>query len=145
MRKAAKQIAVTAVLLLALCIVFRLVFFNQFSVYAPLPEPSGAAVGSADIRPRVERPEVLRAGEAEIQPGYMRIPVYPESAGETDFYPAACVPCETDEDGTIVYTGKLDVYHVQIIDYPEGYSCDESFEMYTPETYGEWILRLRKD
>ena len=57
----------------------------------------------------------------------------------------ACVPCESDEDGTIVYTGKPDVYHVQIIDYPEGYSCDESFEMYTPETYGEWILRLRKD
>ncbi|MBQ6514175.1 MAG: TlpA family protein disulfide reductase [Clostridia bacterium] len=57
----------------------------------------------------------------------------------------ACVPCESDEDGTIVYTGTPDVYHVQIIDYPEGYSCDESFEMYTPETYGEWILRLRKD
>jgi hypothetical protein len=57
----------------------------------------------------------------------------------------ACVPCESDEDGTIVYTGKPDVYHVQIIDYPEGYSCDESFEMYTPETYGEWVLRLRKD
>ena len=58
---------------------------------------------------------------------------------------AACVPCESDEDGTIVYTGKPDVYHVQIIDYPEGYSCDESFEMYTQETYGEWILRLHKD
>ena len=57
----------------------------------------------------------------------------------------ACVPCESDENGTIVYTGKPDVYHVQIIDSPEGYSCDESFEMYTPKTYGEWILRLRKD
>ncbi len=57
----------------------------------------------------------------------------------------ACVPCESDEDGTIVYTGEPAVYHVQIIDYPEGYSCDESFEMYTPETYGEWVLRLRKD
>ena len=57
----------------------------------------------------------------------------------------ACVPCESDEDGTIVFTGKPDVYHVQIIDYPEGYTCDESFEMYTPKTYGEWVLRLRKD
>ena len=57
----------------------------------------------------------------------------------------ACVPCESDEDGTIVYTGKPGVYHVQIIDCPEGYSCDESFEMYTPETYGEWVLRLTKD
>jgi hypothetical protein len=57
----------------------------------------------------------------------------------------ACTPCEADEDGTIAYTGKPDVYHIQIIDYPEGYSCDESFEMYTPVTYGEWVLRLRKD
>ena len=57
----------------------------------------------------------------------------------------ACVPCESDEDGTIVYTGKPDAYHVQIIDYPEGYSCDESFEMYTPKAYGEWLLRLHKD
>ncbi len=57
----------------------------------------------------------------------------------------ACVPCESDEDGTIVYDGKPDVYHIQIVDYPEGYSCDESFEMYTPATYGEWAIRLRKD
>ena len=57
----------------------------------------------------------------------------------------ACVPCESDEDGMIVYDGKPDAYHIQVIDYPEGYSCDESFEMYTPETYSEWILRLHKD
>ena len=57
----------------------------------------------------------------------------------------ACVPCESDEEGTVVYTGEPAVYHVQIIDYPEGYSCDESFEMYTTETYGEWVLRLTKD
>ncbi len=57
----------------------------------------------------------------------------------------ACVPCESDENGTVVYTGEPAVYHVQIIDYPEGYSCDESFEMYTTETYGEWVLLLRKD
>lgn len=59
--------------------------------------------------------------------------------------PIPPAPCEADEDGTIAYTGKPDVYHIQIIDYPEGYSCDESFEMYTPETYGEWVLRLHKD
>ena len=57
----------------------------------------------------------------------------------------ACVPCESDEEGTVVYTGEPAVYHVQIIDYPEGYSCDESFEMYTTETYGEWVIRLTKD
>jgi peroxiredoxin len=57
----------------------------------------------------------------------------------------ACVPCESDESGTIVYNGTPYAYHVQVIDYPEGYSCDESFEMYTTETYGEWDIRLTKD
>jgi len=57
----------------------------------------------------------------------------------------ACTPCESDESGTIVYNGTPYAYHVQVIDYPEGYSCDESFEMYTPVTYGEWVLRLHKD
>ncbi len=57
----------------------------------------------------------------------------------------ACVSCESDEEGKVVYTGEPAVYHVQIIDYPEGYSCDESFEMYTTETYGEWVIRLTKD
>jgi hypothetical protein len=57
----------------------------------------------------------------------------------------ACTPCESDESGTIVYNGTPYAYHVQVIDYPEGYSCDESFEMYTTETYGEWIIRLHKD
>ena len=57
----------------------------------------------------------------------------------------ACVPCESDESGTIVYNGTPYAYHVQVIDYPEGYSCDESFEMYTTETYGEWVINLTKD
>ena len=57
----------------------------------------------------------------------------------------ACVPRETDETGTITYEGEPYKYHVQIIDIPEGYSYDESFEMYTTSEYGEWTLRIRKD
>ena len=58
----------------------------------------------------------------------------------------ACVPCESDETGTITYDGALNAYHVQIVDCPEGYTCDESFEMYTPkESYGEWTIRILKD
>jgi len=34
---------------------------------------------------------------------------------------------------------------VQIIEVPDGYSWDESYEMYTTREYGEWILRVRKD
>ena len=58
---------------------------------------------------------------------------------------AACVPKESDETGTVMFTGDKAVYHVQIVDAPEGYSWDESYEMYTTEEYGEWVLRVRKD
>lgn len=57
----------------------------------------------------------------------------------------ACVPNESDENGTVTFTGAPDVYHVQIIDAPEGYSWDESYDMYTTKEYGEWVLRVKKD
>lgn len=57
----------------------------------------------------------------------------------------ACVPKESDEDGTVSYTGAPDVYHVQVVDVPEGYSWDEDYEMYTTREYSEWVLRIRKD
>ena len=57
----------------------------------------------------------------------------------------SCVPKESDEDGLITFTGAPDVYHVQIIDVPDGYSWDEDYEMYTAREYGEWALRVRKD
>ena len=58
---------------------------------------------------------------------------------------AACVPKESDDNGLVTFTGAPDVYHVQIIDAPDGYSWDEDYEMYTAREYGEWVLRIRKD
>jgi len=57
----------------------------------------------------------------------------------------ACTPQETDETGTITYEDEPYKYHVQIIDVPEGYSYDESFDMYTTAEYGEWVIRVKKD
>lgn len=57
----------------------------------------------------------------------------------------SCIPRESDETGTVIFDGPKGVYHVQIVDVPEGYSWDESYEMYTTEKYGEWVLRVRKD
>ena len=57
----------------------------------------------------------------------------------------ACTPSESDENGTVTFTGAPDVYHVQIVDVPEGYSWDESYDMYTTKEYGEWVLRVKKD
>ena len=57
---------------------------------------------------------------------------------------SACVPQESDENGLITFTGAPDVYHIQVIDYPDGYSVDEQAEMTTTREYGEWILRVEK-
>lgn len=56
----------------------------------------------------------------------------------------ACVPVQSDENGTVTFTGAAEDYHVQVIDVPEGYSCDDGFEMRTGAAYGEWKLRIRK-
>ena len=58
---------------------------------------------------------------------------------------STCVPKESDESGTITFTGAPEIYHVQIIDAPDGYSWDENYEMYTTREYGEWVLRIRKN
>ena len=57
----------------------------------------------------------------------------------------ACVPMQADEEGTISFEGAPDVYHVQLLKAPEGYSFDPDFEMYMGSAYGEWALRIRKD
>ena len=57
----------------------------------------------------------------------------------------ACVMVRADENGTIVFDGAPDVYHVQMLKAPGGYSFDADFEMYTDSVYGEWALRIRKD
>ena len=82
MRKAAKQIALCAAVLVAFCVFCRFFFFSQFSIYFPLQDAPAGVQG--EMRARVERPEVLRAGEPDLRAGYARIPVYPQGRGETD-------------------------------------------------------------
>ena len=84
MRKAAKQIAACAIILLVLCVLCRFVFFNQFSVYIPLTDQTDENSVQAEIQPEVEHPEVLQTGEIEYRSGYARVRIYPESRGETD-------------------------------------------------------------
>ena len=57
----------------------------------------------------------------------------------------ACIPVPADENGTITFAGAPDVYHVQLLKVPAGYSFDAGFELYTTRTYGEWVLHVRKD
>ena len=58
---------------------------------------------------------------------------------------AFCVPKTSGKNGLITFIGAPDVYHVQIIDVPDGYSFDESFELYAGPEYGEWPLQVKKN
>ena len=84
MRKAAKQIAVCAGILILLCVVCRIAFFNRFSVYIPLPKGSAVHDGQPELRAEAENPEVVSTGEADFRSGYARIPIRPEGPGESD-------------------------------------------------------------
>ena len=58
---------------------------------------------------------------------------------------AACTMAQGGEDGVITFDGAPENYHVQILRVPEGYSFDQAFELYTGETYGEWVLHVAND
>ena len=58
---------------------------------------------------------------------------------------AACTMAQGGEDGVITFDGAPENYHVQILKVPEGYSFDQAFELYTGETFGEWVLHVAND
>lgn len=84
MRKAAKQIAACALILLVCCVFCRFVFFDQFSIYIPLTDSPDRNGKQTEMQPQVEHPEVLQAGRIEFRSGYARIPILPDTPGETD-------------------------------------------------------------
>ncbi|MBR2570860.1 MAG: redoxin domain-containing protein [Clostridia bacterium] len=49
-----------------------------------------------------------------------------------------CQPAVTNENGVICFTGPLDNYHLQVLQVPEGYTFDESFDAYVSEESG-WV------
>lgn len=57
----------------------------------------------------------------------------------------SCVMAESDENGTVIFTGAPENYHILVVDAPEGYSYNEDFAFYTGSAPGEWVLRIQKD
>ncbi len=55
-----------------------------------------------------------------------------------------CTLQQSGDDGTIVFDGPPDTYHVQLLKVPDGYGFDTDFDMYTGDHYGEWVVRIRK-
>ena len=56
-----------------------------------------------------------------------------------------CSMMQADEAGVITFAGEPDVYHVQLLRVPAGYSYDPGLEIYVGRDYGEWLLHIRKD
>ena len=73
MRKAVKQIAVCAALLLVFCLVCRFVFYRSYTAFIPLQPGTEENFRDTDIFPEIEKPEVLRTGEPRIRDGYMQV------------------------------------------------------------------------
>ena len=57
----------------------------------------------------------------------------------------ACAMVTSDENGLITFSGAPDVYHVQLLKLPEGWSFDPGFELTVGPDTGEWLVRVRKD
>lgn len=85
LRKAVKQIAVCAALLILFCVVSRFAISNTYTAYFPVPQPmeGGMTRSGGQMDVEVERPEILRREETDVRDGYVRVRVRPERAGNT--------------------------------------------------------------
>ena len=80
-KRAVKQVAVSALLLLVLCLVCRFVFYRTYSTYYPYnAQPSDSP---ADFQVISEDPEIATGAVTEIRDGALKIVVTPGQAGET--------------------------------------------------------------
>ena len=57
----------------------------------------------------------------------------------------ACTMVKSDENGTVTFEAAPDIYHIQLLKIPEGYSFRADTDMYIGREYGEWLLRVRRD
>ena len=60
-----------------------------------------------------------------------------------------CMMGQTDENGEVFYEVIEDIYHIQLLSVPEGYSFDREFEVYTedhsPEPGEVIAVTIQKD
>ena len=99
MKRAVRQMAVIAGVLLLLCVIYRLT--KQDTYYAVIPLPSGIT-RAEDLRIEAEGPGVLVNGAPLVQDGYIRIPVRPGQKGESFLK-------VTDRDGKEIARHEMEV------------------------------------
>ena len=80
MKKATIQIALLAVLLLAVCAGSRLVMRNTYVAQIPIHRDD---IRPEELRVSPETPGVIEHGAPRLEDGWLRIPIQPERPGET--------------------------------------------------------------
>lgn len=81
MKRAARQIATLALILLMICVVSRLAMRNTYTAYIPVP--NGAKDAAPQVRLIPGTPGVIAQGEASRVDDYIRVRIQPRREGET--------------------------------------------------------------
>ena len=80
MKKASLQIAVLALILLAVCAVCRVAMRGGYTAAIPIGVQN---VRAEELRFVDETPGVIDRGAPRVEGGFIRVPIYPVRAGET--------------------------------------------------------------
>ena len=99
MKRAAKQMAVIAGILLVLCVIYRLTKKNTY--YAVIPLGPGTTQ-EEELQIEAEGPGILVDGMPQVRDGYIRVPVRPGEKGES-------ILKVTDRDGREIARHEMEV------------------------------------
>ena len=84
MKRAGRQIAACAGILILFCLVCRLTFFRSYTAYIPLYPRAEERLLQGGVTESVAEGEgVAHPGEIRLGDGYVRLPIHPDSRGHT--------------------------------------------------------------
>lgn len=105
MKKAAKQVIISALLLLILCLVCRVFFYRTYTVYFPMAD---APEVLPSVRVYSDDPEIAAVADLRVGDNYLIIPVIPGTAGSTTLIienenkPTSIIPLRVSRFRTVV-------------------------------------------
>lgn len=119
MKRAVKQIAVAALVLLVLCVVCRFFFCRTYTVFFPLIRPLADSSDLASFRIVPDDPVIAAAGSPEAAGNYLKIPILPGQAGQTGI----TILDDTGEEIGL-FSVRVTRFHTVIDGITDGFSGD---------------------
>ena len=83
MKRAVKQIAAAALLLLVFCVLCRVLIFNEYTIEMPVDGAERHDFQTTEMDYHVEKPEVFDLKEGRIDDNVMRVTVQPNGRGDS--------------------------------------------------------------